>query len=584
MKWLKIAFGLLVLLVVPVGHAAASVDDFTISNYQIDYALSKDAENRSTLRTVETITAQFPDYDQNHGIERAIPKRYRDHKVRLDVVSVKNAAGGYWGYTTYTSNDNFVVRIGDADRYVHGAQTYIITYTQRDVTNYFSDTNDDEFYWDTNGTQWRVPIQRLAVTVHLDSVLTSSLSGHSACYIGESGSNTQCQLTRDGSAFFASGENLAPGQNITLAIGFKPATFQPYQQTTWEKLFPYVLAGWIVLWLVGFGLIIYVSMKYFSVVNRKKELTVIPPEYLPPKDTSVTTAASIVRSPRAAFAAQLLDFAVRHYLKLYEVKATGFLSFRSKDYEIEIVRDTNDLKAEEREILRDIFGGEPAVGARLKLSTLRNNTTVYKRIVDNDSKLKTLVRGEYGLRVKDTARTKWFRKLSFVLFVLGVVTLSPLIITAALFAFVYSFMVWTLTDKGLELSRYLRGLKDYIEMAEKDRLKALQSPEGAEKVGGVDTADSAQLVKLYERVLPYAVLFGQEKEWNKRIGELYEAAGAQPDWYSGRAAFNAAAFGSAMHSFSTKASYSAASSSSSGGSSGGGFSGGGGGGGGGGGW
>ncbi|MCA9327021.1 DUF2207 domain-containing protein, partial [Candidatus Saccharibacteria bacterium] len=377
---------------------------------------------------------------------------------------------------------------------------------------------------------------------------------------------------------------LSAGENVTLAIGFKPGTFQPYQKTTWEKYAPYAVAIWSALWFVGFALIFYLASKFSSVVNRKKELKIFPPEYLPPKDTSVTAAASVVQSPRAVFAAQLLDFAVRHYIKLYEIEKTAFLSFKSKDYEIEIIRDIGELKAEEREILRDIFGGAPSVGDRLKLSTLKNNTAVYKRTVDNDKKLKALVRGEYGLRSKDAGWAKWFRKFSLVLVLLGLVTLSPFIVVAALFAFIYSFTVWVLTDKGLELSRYLKGLKLYIEMAEKDRLNALQSPEGAEKVGRVDVGDNAQLVKLYERVLPYAVLFGQEKEWNKQIGQLYEATSSQPDWYSGRTAFNAAAFGTAMHSFSSAASYSAASSSSSGGSSGGGTSGGGGGGGGGGGW
>ena len=95
-------------------------------------------------------------------------------------------------------------------------------------------------------------------------------------------------------------------------------------------------------------------------------------------------------------------------------------------------------------------------------------------------------------------------------------------------------------------------------------------------------SDPKLLVTLYERVLPYAVLFGQEKEWNKQLGAYYETAGNSPDWYIGQSAFNAAVFSSAMSSFS-QASASSYSSSGSG-SSGGGFSGGGGGGGGGGGW
>ena len=112
----------------------------------------------------------------------------------------------------------------------------------------------------------------------------------------------------------------------------------------------------------------------------------------------------------------------------------------------------------------------------------------------------------------------------------------------------------------------------------------LQSPEGAAKVGVVDGTDEKKLVTLYERVLPYAILFGQEKEWSKQLGRYYEQSGSAPDWYSGTGAFNAALFASNMSNFSSSAASVSGFSSSSGGSSGGGFSGGGGGGGGGGGW
>ncbi|MCA9325006.1 DUF2207 domain-containing protein, partial [Candidatus Saccharibacteria bacterium] len=336
--------------------------------------------------------------------------------------------------------------------------------------------------------------------------------------------------------------------------------------------------------VVGFAAIFWVPLKWSSVVSRKKEIGTVVPEYIPPKDVSVTTAADVLRSARSTFAAQLIDFAVRHYLKLYEIEKSGFLGLKSKDYEIEVVKDVTTLKAEEQEILSDIFGHAPMVGQKLKLSKLKNNTAVYNRTTDNTKKLKVLVRGEYGLREKNQPWTRRFRKIALWLFVLGVATLNPFVGFAAIFAFVSSFTVWSLTDKGLELSRYLQGLKLYIDVAEKDRIKMLQSPEGAAKISGLDPTDNKQLIKLYERVLPYAVLFGQEKEWNKQIGRLYEDLNQNPDWYVGRSAFTAAAFSNAMSSFSTSASYSAASSSSSGGSSGGGSSGGGGGGGGGGGW
>jgi uncharacterized membrane protein YgcG len=379
-------------------------------------------------------------------------------------------------------------------------------------------------------------------------------------------------------------EDLKPGQNVTLAVGFNPGTFKQYERSAFEKALVYAKYAWVGLLLTGFVLVAWVARKWSTVVNRKKEIGTIIPEYLPPKDMSVTAAANLLDAPKSVFAAQLLDFAVRHYLKLYEIEKTGLFGTKGKDYEIEITRDIHDLKAEEQEVLSDIFGGNTGVGSRLALSTLRNNTTVYQRTLDNNKKLKQLVRGSYGLRAKDPYWTRWFLRLGFGMLAFGVLTLSPLIVIAAIVAFISSYTAWVLTDKGLAARRYLMGLKMYIDVAETERLRMLQSPEGAQKVGSIDPNDKAQLVKLYERVVPYAVLFGQEKEWNKQIGTLYEATGQTPDWYSGHSAFSAAAFSSAMTGFSSSATYSAASNASTGGSSGGGTSGGGGGGGGGGGW
>ncbi|MDB5165916.1 MAG: hypothetical protein JWM00_806 [Candidatus Saccharibacteria bacterium] len=572
--------GAVIALSIASSTAWAGVNDFTISRFEADYYLSKDNGNRSTLKTVEKITAEFPQFDQNHGLERAIPQSYDGHSTHVDILSVVDQTGAILNYSTSISNDNLVLRIGDADTYVHGSQTYVITYQQRDVTRFFADTKSDEFYWDTNGTQWAVPIQNLTVRLHVADKLAGSLTGTSACYVGSFGSTDLCQLTKNGTTFQATATQLLPYQNLTIAVGFNPNTFAAYQPSFLERVASFYGTLLVLTSLVTPIIIIWLGIRWSRWSNRKKELGTIVPEYLPPKDTSVTTSSSIVSIPLGVFTAQLLDFAVRHYIKIYETKPKK--GWSKAQYDIEIIRDITDLLPEEQELFKDIFGNT-AVGQRLSLKSLQNNTTVYTRMSNNDKKLKKLVRGDYGLRTKSEQKSAWFKKTGWILLVLSIIMLSPGLFIAALFAFLCAYTLWPLTDKGLALRRYLDGLKMYIKVAETDRLKMLQSPEGAQKVK-VSADDPAQLVKLYERVLPYAVLFGEEKEWNKQIGSYYESAGTSPDWYSGNAVFNAAVFSSAMSSFSSSASYTSASSSSSGGSSGGGSSGGGGGGGGGGGW
>jgi uncharacterized membrane protein YgcG len=71
------------------------------------------------------------------------------------------------------------------------------------------------------------------------------------------------------------------------------------------------------------------------------------------------------------------------------------------------------------------------------------------------------------------------------------------------------------TEKGLEVSRQLEGLKMYIKMAEADRIAYLQS------VPGADTSPEG-IVKLYEKLLPYAIFFGVEKTWLKEMNNYCE--------------------------------------------------------------
>ena len=562
--------------------AQAAVDNLTITDYKIDFQLGRDEDGRSTLKTTEIITAVFPMDDQNHGLERFIPKSYDYHKTSLKIESVKKPDGSKWEYEDTTNNDNVVLRIGDPDKYLHGTHTFVIIYTQRDVTRYFENTNRDEFYWDTNGTGWRVPIERLEVNLTVDQALMAQFTGDKACYIGSFRSSDTCDLSQQGNTFSAVSTSLLRGQNITVSLGFEPRTFGQYQKSLADVIIELWLISVLVFGLTALIPFVWLLVMYGRWKNRKNQLGTVVPEYLPPPDASVATSATLVSNPKASFTAQLLDLAVRHYIKIYEVREKSL--FRAAQYEIEIIRSIKDLRDEEQEILNDIFPST-SIGSRLALKDLKNNYSVGKKTLDNESKLSNLIENTYDIRHVDPyVRTKFYRVGKWLL-VPAVLLLNPVFFVASMLAFGFGHSIRPLTDKGLDLYRYLEGLKLYIGVAEAERIAMLQSPEGAAKVGEpVDANDNRQLIKLYERVLPYAVLFGQEKEWNKRIGNLYESSGNQPDWYGGNSAFNALAFSSAMHSFSSAAATSSASSSTSGGSSGGGFSGGGGGGGGGGGW
>lgn len=561
-----------------------NVNNFTISNFQVEMHLGVDDEGRSTLKTTETITAEFPDFDQNHGLERAIPLQYDGHTTSVEIISVTDDTGAERVYSTYSDdNGNLIVRMADMDTYVHGTQTYVLTYSQYDVTKYIAGSDRDEFYWDINGVDWRVPIERLSTRIILEDDLVDAQTGQLACYEGYAGSAQQCVVTQNGAAIESDVLGLGASQNVTMAIGFGAHTFVPYQPTIWEQIVAWWVKAQLVTLPVAVGVIIWLAVLYRRTSERRHELKPIPAEYLPPENASVTTAARVLHIAKGSvMTAQLLDLAVRHYVRLYEVTPRKW--YRAGEYEIEITQAIDDLRDEEAELLTDMFGWKPVVGDTFNLKKLRNNTSYYRRTLNNDPELDALIKGEYGFRRADNDARARFRRIAKNVFIIAIVAfLSVPLAAVALLALLMSITLFPLTDKGVKLARYVNGLKAYIGAAEQERLQMLQSADGAEKVVAVTNGtDEKSLVKLYERVLPYAVLFGHEKTWTKQLGRYYEQANTQPDWYVGQTAFNAAVFTSVVSGINQASTYARSSSSSSGGASGGGFSGGGGGGGGGG--
>jgi uncharacterized membrane protein YgcG len=568
-----------ILLAVPAG---ATADDFRFTSFEADYYLAKDNDGRSTLKTVEKLVAVFPTFNQNHGIERAIPRDYDHHPTSLRVESVRDTNGKNLTYELNNDNSgNVVLRIGDAGTYVHGIQTYVITYTQHDVTKYFADTNADEFYWDINGDFWEQPFEKVTARVHLADTVAPAFNKKMACYRGIAGSTDTCEIRTDGSVITATTSDLRSNENMTVAVGFAASTFRGYEPSLWDKLVGIWTVTLAISSLAGFISLFWLSYRYSRISNRTRELEPVPVEYIPPKGVSVLTASQVGDDTRAETTAQIIDLAVRHYIRIIQVQEKSL--FKPAEYELEIVKTVAKLSTEEKDFITTIFGGS-SVGTKLETKSLKNNYSLYSALRKNTQTLTKQIKGEYGLRERVDTQTKSFQRIATILLTIGLIMLSPLLIVAAIVAFGCGWALHPLTDKGLELRRYLAGLKKYIDVAEKDRLKMLQSPEGAEKTGvTIKGVNDAKLVRLYERVLPYAVLFGQEKEWNKQLAVMYENSGSTPDWYAGQGTFNTAVFTSAMNDFSgSMNSYGASSSSSSGGSSGGGSSGGGGGGGGGG--
>ncbi len=566
--------------ILPIEQANAGVQDFSFSNFEADYYLSKDADGRSTMKVVEQLTAQFPEYNQNKGIVRAIPAFYDGHSLSFKLSSLTRNGQPEPIYSQYSQGQNTVIETGTED-YILGKQTFVFTYTLRDVTKTFD--SGQELYWDTNGTGWNQNFDQLTARVHLDNSVSGSFTQDISCYQGASGSNEKCTGEVNGSTItFNSTRSLTGGENVTFDLSFKPGSFSTYQMGLTDYI-PYAL---IAISIFSFFAGIYIKIKYGR--NFRGRGTIVA-QYLPPKDVSVLTASEVIKRTSSSLTAQIIDLAVRQKIRIIESKEK-FLFVETTKYTLELLNfdglSDNELK------LVDILFTVRNVGSKYTF----DKSDYSKGLLLQDftqSLKKESIKSGYRLELKKqntwqiilllvnfissfAATVLWLIGGGNSLFIIGILIIFVSSVSIALFGLI---SIKPLTQAGRELFDYLQGLRLYIKMVEINRIKFLQSPQGAERKA-IDTNDVAQMIILYEKTLPYAILFGQEKKWVKQLGNFYESAQSSPQWYSGINGFNVAAFSSSINSFSSYANSSAFSSSS--GAGGGGSSGGGGGGGGGG--
>ncbi len=597
--------------------AASDTNDFSFDSFTGDYTLSRGADGVAMLRVVETLVAKFPSIDQNRGIIRMIPDDYNGTALETTVSSVTDEHGIAVPFTdtltdkygnpdpgTGGSTGRFLHLALGTDAFVHGTVTYVISYMQRNVVRSFVNTNSDEFYWDINGTGWKQPFGRVSATVHVAPDLVGALSEHNACYVGPQGSTTQCPITATtppstGATFTAAADNLGPGENLTVAIGFAPGTFvtpvpapEPVVQPVPFGM--HVLSG-------GLG-VLSLAVLGAAIVSRVRSRRnargsgIIIPQYSEPEGITILQAAHLMGRPATAIPAAIVRLAVRRNLRILAYQTYA----ESAPYSLQFI-GTDGASDDDIGMLDDIFG-EGEVAGTTKEFAQSDQTLMRALGAWSDLARASLNTEGFQARAKGLA-TGILLALAQV--VLGIVTIGAFVVQVGTLNNFSGYLVLTAlfgtlaliptivlavrpaqpTAKGAEARDYLLGMKLYLTVAEGDRLRALQSPKGAERI---DVGNNVEMVKLYEKLLPWAVLWGVEDQWMHELAVRVDSLTDKPDWIVSTNGFSPMLFSGAVHGISTAlvppvSSWSGSGGGSfSGGSFGGGFSGGGGGGGGGG--
>lgn len=581
-------------LLVPAASATAAsadvdtdvdVDDFSYASWDARFDVSLDDEGRSRMRVTESLTARFPDSDQNKGIVRGLPTSYENAWLELDVLSVTDETGAEVPYETDEEDGLLYVLTGDDD-YVQGLTTYVIEYEMRDVI-LAADTGVDEFYWDLLPLDSTQLIEEFRADVVFDDAMTARMTGDARCYIGYAGSTSECPLTTssDGSAFRVEANDLSPGEGVTLAVGFEsdtavqPAARQPDPATDTA---PAIAA------LGGLGLSVG---SWFAVSSfrrsRRTSSGIIVAQYDVPDSMPPLLAAAIVPAAKDAIPAEIVHLAVRGTVRIEE----GAEAEEPRLRRLPAGRIPDQLDVEALDALfvdADADGVAPLPAASEEFAARMTALTKSGADAAASRGLVTKARSRGAVILQWCAIAVAVVGFGLGLWgiIAGRVTALPAFVAIAfglflvLLSSLYSFSKHTvLTAEGARDYEHLMGVKEFIRVAEADRLQMLQSFSGAER----RQDGTANVIVVYERLLPYAMLFGMEDEWGRVLERAYASERRGASWIGDPSTpfvhGRLAAFAASSNAAASYSAPSASTSSSSGGSFGGGFSGGGGGGG-----
>ncbi|GAA4373208.1 DUF2207 family protein [Agromyces bauzanensis] len=263
-------------------------------------------------------------------------------------------------------------------------------------------------------------------------------------------------------------------------------------------------------------------------------------QYAPERGSTVLRDALLANADRRAASAALIDLAVKRKIRLL----AGGRSKR-EPIVVELVHGAT-FSPEELDLLDALFGPEHTHGRVRRFTSDRRALAGRLRSVVADA--------EHALArdgLIDERRTTWPGMTLTVLAYLGILVEALLTVlalvnadrpalsatTLALAATVATIIVtpssWRRFLPAARPRReHLDGLRQYLALAEADRMRVLQSPSGADlrepdaSIGrqGADLA-SERLARfhLHERLLPYAVLFRLEREWMTRLRLEHDA-------------------------------------------------------------
>lgn len=539
---------------------------FEVKNCQVDIYINEEGY----FDVVENYDLIFT--ENKHGIYRNIQVNYdllteegQQEKRRIKIRNVEVPDHKFESDPDFVQkmSDNLEIKIGDKDVTIIGPQQYQIKY--RVYNAFLFEESQIRFYWNIKPDGWAATFNQLDFSIHLPENTSSSL-GAIKVYSGVIGETTPSDYFDlnyiDGVFTAKSMGNFfsMPGSSVTVLLNLPPGSIKEIKPL-WPFWSDY---GWTLILALMLLAFYWVWNKY-----GKDDMVVATTSYFPPNGMDPAMAGFLTDdSGDTKDLISLIPYwGSRGIIKMEQIPKQGWLG--SDDTKISRLRPLPvDSPDYEEEIFNGLFGSYYGTGEKdILISSLRD--TFYTKMASAQTMLKNKAQIYYDAQAK-----KMQTKSIVGVLLLGVLLFGVFLFTWGLWAalavipigifllFMTIYMVKK-NAKGNEAFSELKGFKNFIKVAEENKLKMLLQ-------------DSPNY---FETTMGYALAFGLFDQWSKKFEALHVQP---PSWYtSSVGAFTmhnfANSFSGSIASAQSTMVSSPSSSSSGGGSSGGGFGGGGGG-------
>ena len=602
-----------------------------------------EVERNGDLLVTETIRVQAQGNQIRRGILRDFPTTYtRPDGTRVVVgfaVEAVRRDGAPETYAVESLANGQRIRIGRADQLLaNGPHEYVIRYRTTRQIGFFADY--DELYWNVTGTGWTFAIDTAEARIRLPERVPFR---QRAFYTGPQGARGKDAAVVDdqpGRIVFRTTRPLPPGNGLTVAAAWpKGVVAAP---TTAQRA-DWWLSDNLALVIGGAGLLAVLGFYVFAWlrVGRDPPRGTIIPRFAPPAGMSAAGVRYVDRMAfdNRCFTAAIVELGVNGRLRINGTGTSAVIESRTGGRPVGPAETAALAKlfATRPSLKLDKSNYEPLGKAKDALNNALAHAYAGKLFANNfvwsafgllasivviaavvvalaatyggdqasGAIIGTLIpafpimigaamlqggwrRGPHG----------WWFMLGGALAAASAVAIGLIVMAAngaPVAAMAAGATAWVLaplsalgfhwlqapTRAGRAVMDEIEGLREYLGVAEEERLEFLNPPD--------------KTPELFERFLPYAIALDVENTWAKRFAAVLAAAAtgaaagaATSAWYSGNVGNDPVSFadrlGNDLSSTIASASTPPGSDSGGGGSSGGGDSGGGGGGGGGSGW